>query len=76
MDLVSKQIIKELAIKYGVSVEQMTMIQEAPYHFLRHVMTNEVDRENKVYPSVRIMGLAIFYAPEYVVQKFNNDETI
>ena len=76
MDYVSKQLIKELAKKNNISVEAMMEIQEAPYQFLRYVMSHEVDRERYIYPSVRILGLGIFHCPDHVKEKFKKkDET-
>ncbi len=70
MDFISKKIIKELSEKYDISYERMLELQESPYHFLKYVMTDEVDREKYIYPSVRIMGLGIFHCPDYVKEKF------
>lgn len=72
MDFISKQVIEELSETRGISFIRMKAIQDAPYRFLRDVMSNKVDRENSVFPSVRILGLGIFHVPEYVIKKFKS----
>lgn len=82
--LQTRQLIRELAKEFELSVADVTAILNSVPEFTKHIMVTEVDKEEGIYPTVRIPGWGIFYVPEGVKKnvktalekKKNKDESI
>jgi len=59
-----KEIIKELALKYNMSIEDMTQICKAPLDFATHVIREKPNLDEGYFPSIRIQGFGVFYCTE------------
>jgi len=64
-----KELIKHLAAKHDLTQAQVEYAVNYQFKFLRHVMTNDVDRGNFDFPTINLIGLGKFYVPGYVVDK-------
>lgn len=71
---IEKEIIKELAIKYGVTMEKIENLITLQHKFVGHIMSKEADREKDYFPSIRVLGLGIFYCPKYLPSKIKKKE--
>ncbi len=60
---------RQLAKKYGINLGQVREAVRLQEKFVAHVLTNEVDRKEGYFPSVRLPGLGLFYCPETKKQK-------
>jgi len=56
-----KEIISRLALKYNMSVEEMTTICRAPLDFVVYVLKNKTDKTINYFPTIRITGFGLFY---------------
>lgn len=82
--LQTRQLIRELAKEFGLSIVDVTAILSSVPEFTKHVMTTEVNKEEGIYPTVRVPGWGIFYVPEGVKKNVktalekrkNKDESI
>lgn len=82
--LQTRQLIRELAKEFGLSIVEVTAILNSVPEFTKHIMVTEVDKEEGKYPSIRIPGWGIFYVPEGVKKNVktalekrkNKDESI
>jgi hypothetical protein len=82
--LQTRQLIRELAKEFGLSIVEVTAILNSVPEFTKHIMVTEVDKEEGIYPSIRIPGWGIFYVPEGVKKNVktalekrkNKDESI
>ena len=82
--LQTRQLIRELAKESGLSIVEVTTILNSVPEFTKHIMVTEVDKEEGIYPSIRIPGWGIFYVPEGVKKNVktalekrkNKDESI
>ena len=70
--LQTRQLIRELAKEFGLSIETTNAILNSVPEFTKQVMTTEVDKEQGIYPSIRIPGWGIFYVPEEVKKKYKH----
>lgn len=61
---------REIAKKYGILLGDMDEIILSQDLFVAEVIKNKADRENHIFPSVRLPGFGIFHAPEKRVKKF------
>lgn len=59
-----KEILKQLAIKYNISVEEMNQICRSPLDFTALVIKDKSDLSEPYFPSVRITGFGVFYCSE------------
>jgi len=80
---IEKELIKSLARKYGITQAQVEELVYSQHRFLAHVMSKKSDRESLYFPSVRILGLGIFYCSEktkkrllYLKENRNKNEHI
>ena len=64
--LQTRQLIRELAKEFGLSIVEVTAILNSVPEFTKHIMVTEVDKEEGIYPTVRVPGWGIFYVPEGV----------
>jgi len=67
--LETRQLIKELARKNGISVAEATAILDSIPDFIRTVMSTEVNKEEAHYPSIRVQGWGTFYVTDNVKNK-------
>ena len=82
--LQTRQLIRELAKESGLSIAEVTAILYSVPEFTKHIMTTEVNKEEGIYPTVRVPGWGIFYVPEGVKKNVktalekrkNKDESI
>lgn len=82
--LQTRQLIRELAKEFRLSIVEVTAILNSVPEFTKHIMVTEVDKEEGIYPSIRIPGWGIFYVPEGVKKNVktalekrkNKDESI
>lgn len=64
--LETRQLIKELARKNGLSMADTTAILDSVPDFIRTVMSTEVNKEQGHYPAIRVPGWGTFYVREEV----------
>jgi nucleoid DNA-binding protein len=64
--LETRQLIKELAKKHGLSIADATAILDSVIEFTKVKISTEVDKEKAVYPSIRIPNMGTFYVKEGV----------
>lgn len=72
--ITERKIIKNLANKYNLTMEEVEKIVYSPYHFLADIIKYETDRETQTFPSLRIKNFGIFFSPPWVKEKFKNKE--
>ena len=73
-----------MAKEFGLSIVEVTAILNSVPEFTKHIMVTEVDKEEGIYPTVRVPGWGIFYVPEGVKKNVktalekrkNKDESI
>lgn len=72
-----KVLFKELSKKYGVTLQQLEEVFEAPFRLQVENMKKRCDRKRLYFPSLRIPYFGIFYCPEWKKKKFKklNDES-
>jgi hypothetical protein len=56
----------KLAQKYGCTMEQVESLIKAQYKFVGDIMAKESDRDRIHFPSIRVVGLGIFYCSDKV----------
>jgi len=72
-----RQLIKSLAKKYNLTTHQVQNIIYSSHKFVEHVIKDKSDRKNSHFPSVRVLGLGIFYCPpdvKYSITKYNKQK--
>lgn len=60
----SRQIIRELSIRYNLTMAQVEEIVKSPFEFQVDVMKHKCDKFNLVFPTVRIPGFGVFVFPD------------
>jgi nucleoid DNA-binding protein len=71
-----QEIIKDIAKKYNLTMQQVEDIVYSQHRFVAHVMKDVAIRDEIYFPSVRLMDFGIFYCPEkikYVLTKNKNE---
>ncbi len=61
---------RELAKKYDIGLTQLNEIITCQSMIVADVIGNKSDRETFTFPSVRLPGFGLFYAPERKVNRF------
>lgn len=67
-----KKIIKELAIKYNLTMQQIEDIIDAPFKFQAYIMKNKFSVDKKEFPTVMIPNFGRFYVSEYKQNKLKS----
>lgn len=65
---------RDIAKKYGISLGEMDEMVLSQDLFVAEVIKNIADRENYIFPAVRLPGFGIFFAPEKRVKKLKEIE--
>ena len=60
-----REIIKNLSIKYNISIQEIEKIVSSPFKLQVKVM-REGDRDTQDFKSVRIKNFGIFYSPDWL----------
>jgi len=71
----TKQIITELAEKYGISKDQVRDVIVGTFRAVKYYMGSAPDRDNLYFPTIRVKGLGSFACPDdmkYVLDKIVN----
>ena len=68
---VEQELIRSLAKKYNINIEQAEEIVYSQHKFLAHIMKNKSNRDKIHFPSVRIIGMGIFYCPDNIKKKLH-----
>ena len=61
--LQTRQVIREVAKKNGLSIAEATAILESIPEFVRETIKNNVDKLEGYYPTIRVQGWGTFYVP-------------
>ena len=62
-----ERLLKELARKYGISLQQARDIEDS-LKFVATVMKDKVDRDTSFFPAVRVPFFGLFHCPERVLR--------
>jgi hypothetical protein len=65
------ELIKRLAKKYGITMQQVNDIVYSQDRFTVHIMENVADRDEVYFPTVRRIAMGIFYCPDKVKYALN-----
>lgn len=74
-----KKLMKLFAKKESLNIVDIERIVNSPFELQVDVMKNKCDREELIFPSVRIPSFGIFYSPEWKKEQFrkvNNKKKI
>lgn len=69
-----RKIIKSLAEKYNLRMEDVEKVVYSPFYLQVNIMKNETDRETQTFPALRIKNFGIFFSPPWVKEKFKKKE--
>ena len=62
--LKSREIIKSIAEREGLTREQVWEILVSYFDFVKHAQANLLDREKNFFPTIRLPNFGVFYIPE------------
>lgn len=68
--ILQQDLIRDLAKKYKMTIEQMKDLVESPFHVAVDAIRSS-DRENLIFPSVRIINFGVFYPSPTKVKVIN-----
>ena len=66
----TREVIRNIAKDHKVSNIDAENVITSVFEFLRHVMSDETDREEGFYPTVRIPNFATFYVPTTLQERY------
>lgn len=69
--LKTNQVIRNIAADHKVSTKDANDVIITVFEFIKHVMSNEADRDALHFPTVRIPNFAIFYVPDSTKQRYS-----
>jgi len=73
--LKTKFLKKQIAEDEGLTLAEVDKIIDSHFEFVRHCMTNEVDRNTNYFPTIRLRNFGIFFCTEgrkKQMEKLNN----
>ena len=73
--LKTKFLKKQIAENEGLTLAEVDKIIDVHFEFVRHCMTNEVDRKTNHFPNIRLRNFGIFFCTEgrkKRMEKLNN----
>jgi len=65
----SKNIIKDIARKNNINEDQTMKIVRNQFKFLRFVMENELNKDLKIFPTVRLPKFGVFFVKYKIINK-------
>ena len=65
-----KKLMKLFAKKEGLNIIDIERIVNSPFEFQVEVMKDKCNREELIFPSVRIPSFGIFYSPDWKKEQF------
>ena len=68
--LKTNQVIRNIATDHKVSTKDANDVILTVFEFIKHVMSNEADRDELHFPTVRIPNFAIFYVSDSTKQRY------
>ena len=71
--------IKNIAAQHNVTAQDAENVINCVFEWLRYVISEETDRDEGYFPTIRIPGFATFYVPKPVQEKWkeiNNNKNI
>jgi nucleoid DNA-binding protein len=66
--LQTRQVIREVAKKNGLSMEEATSILESIPEFIRETIKNEINKLEGYFPTIKVPGWGTFYVDRSVKQ--------
>ena len=73
------KLIKEVAKREGLNIVDVERIVNSPFELQAYNMSNRCDREEIIFPSLRIPSFGIFYCPDWKkrqIQKFKDEDKL
>lgn len=73
--LKTKFLKKQIAEDEGLTLAEVDKIIDSHFEFVRHCMTNEVDRATNYFPNIRLRNFGVFFCTEgrkKQMEKLNN----
>ncbi len=66
----TKVAIKNIASQHNVTAQDAENVITSVFEWLRYVISEETDRDEGYFPTIRIPGFATFYVPKPVQEKW------
>lgn len=69
-----RKLYKLIAEKHNLNLLQVEEIVASNFRFVAHIMKTKVNRQKRIYPSIRVPYWGIFFCPPWFLEKFKKDE--
>lgn len=72
--MIEKELIKQIAKKYHLTQGQVEEMLNLQFRFVAQVIGKKSNRDELYFPSVRVMGLGVFYSPEFIKEHYKKKQ--